>query len=147
MPRRSNRRKAPRRRKFKGINVLNVAEAYVMADIWTEAAFRTSPLGFVLGKTSKGFGGMPGAGTLGFVSGEQRIGWAELVGLHGSHETTDALGQVKANLDMNTVIMAAVKTAATGVGFNIMKKVTRKPRSMVNTQILKPLGLADMVRV
>jgi len=42
---------------------------------------------------------------------------------------------------------AAIKSVTVGIGFRIINRLTRKARSSLNTQLLKPLGVADMVRM
>ena len=46
---------------------------------------------------------------------------------------------------VGAMIEPAVKTAIVGVGFNVGKKLTRKPRAMLNRQ-LRAFGLGDFVR-
>ena len=37
--------------------------------------------------------------------------------------------------------------AGVGIGFNLVKKMTRKARSGLNRQILKPLGVSSMIKL
>jgi predicted phosphoribosyltransferase len=43
--------------------------------------------------------------------------------------------------------MTGLKTVGVTVGFNVAKKLTRKVRSMVNRDIIKPLQMGDFVKV
>jgi len=45
------------------------------------------------------------------------------------------------------VIMTGLKSAGVGIGFRLVNKMTRKARSGLNRQILKPLGVSTMVRL
>ena len=140
------------RRKFTGVNVLNLAEAYVLTNIWTEVAFKTNPIEFITGFTGRADGSMtfrPG------TDGAQTITLPELLGAgpggFGGNYGDNAEGfldQVTQNVGgMQGLFMAGLKSAGVGVGFTVAKKLTRKVRSMVNRQILKPLQLSSMVRV
>lgn len=139
------------RRKFTGVNVLNLAEAYLLTNIWTEAAFKTNPIAFVTGFTSRSDGSVsfrPG------TDGYETITIPELLGagpgpIGGEWAEGNSLQQqIQTNIGgWEGLFMAGLKSAGVGVGFTVAKKLTRKVRSMVNRQILKPLQLSSMVRV
>lgn len=142
MPRRRSQKKRTRR-KFTGINLTNAAEAYLQTSVITETMFNVNPIEFVLGRTSAGLGG-PGR-SLGFVSGRQKIGMTELLGMTGGHETSDVLEQVKQNVQDNWV-EGLVKTAGITIGFRMGKKLLKRPRAQINRGI-HSLGLGDAIRV
>jgi len=139
------------RKKFTGVNLVNIAEAYLMTNIWTELAFRTNPIEFATGFTQRSSGQMtfiPGR------DGEATITIPELLGagpggLGGKYKAGEGfVDQVTKNIGgFEGLFMAGLKSAGVGVGFTVGKKLTRKVRSMVNRQILKPLQLSSMVRV
>jgi len=141
------------RRKFTGVNVLNLAEAYVLTSIWTELAFSVNPIEFVTGYTGKE-GGYAGGWRPGTDHGK-RITLPELLGV-GPGGIGGNFGDYADNLTeavtknaggFEGLFMAGLKSVGVGVGFTVGKKLTRKVRSMVNRQILKPLQLSSMVRV
>ena len=135
------------RRKFTGVAVLPALEAYVQTSIWTQAALGVNPVQFFTGITSKGFN--PGA------DGGQVITLPELLGA-GPGGIGGNFGSYAANLPeamaknmggIEGVAMTALKSAGVGIGFRLINKMTRKARSGLNTQILKPLGVSTMVRL
>jgi hypothetical protein len=122
------------------VNVLNLAEAYVLTSVWTNAAFRLGPAEFILGDS-------PG----GFASGEKKISLREIAtrwsSPHGTTGKTE-IELVQTNLGGWTgLAMTGLKTVGVTVGFNVAKKLTRKVRSMVNRDIIKPLQMGDFVKV
>jgi len=145
MARRKSKR-SPRRR-FTGLAVLPALEAYVQTSIWTEAALGVNPVEFFTGITSKGFN--PGA------DGGQVITLPELLGA-GPGGVGGNFGSYASNLPeainknmggIEGVIMTGLKSAGVGIGFNLVKKMTRKARSGLNRQILKPLGVSSMIKL
>jgi hypothetical protein len=44
------------------------------------------------------------------------------------------------------LVMTGLKSVGLGIGVNIFSKMTRKARSGINTQILKPFGVDEFVR-
>jgi len=141
------------RRKFTGVNVLNLAnlaEAAWIASIWTEGAFKVNPIEFLTGfTTTRGVTSFrPG------TDGDARITLPELFGLGpggigGSWSGSNSLqAQIQTNFGgFEGIAMAGLKSVGIGIGFKVGKKLTRKVRSMVNRQILKPLQLSSMVKV
>ena len=145
MARRKNKR-SPRRR-FTGLAVLPALEAYVQTAIWTEAALGVNPVQFFTGITSKGFN--PGS------DGGSVITLPELLGA-GPGGVGGNFGSYASNLPeainknmggIEGVIMTGLKSAGVGIGFNLVKKMTRKARSGLNRQILKPLGVSSMIKL
>ena len=152
MARRKSKR-SPRRR-FTGLAVLPALEAYVQTSIWTNAALHVSPIEFftgIIGSSNQL------ASQSGFNPGRDgtAITLPELLGA-GPGGVGGNFGTYAANLPeainknmggIEGVMMTGLKSAGVGIGFNLVKKMTRKARSGLNRQILKPLGVSDMIRV
>jgi len=137
------RRKAkPRRsRKFTGINVLNVTEAFVQANWVTQGFLNTDPLAALIGKTSQGYGFLGGVSN---TSGKKRIAISELLGFGG--ESAEAnIGYVWDNVKDNWAPVL-LKTVITTGAFKVGKKLFRKPRAQAN-KLLRMGGVGDIVRV
>jgi hypothetical protein len=143
------RRKSKRspRRKFTGLAVLPALEAYVQTSIWTEAALGVNPIEFFTGFTDGKF--KPG------TDGGQVITLPELMGA-GPGGIGGNFGSYAKNLPeaiqknmggIEGVIMTGLKSAGVGIGFRLVNKMTRKARSGLNRNILKPLGVSTMVRL
>jgi len=149
------RRKSKRspRRKFTGLAVLPALEAYVQTTIWTEAALGVNPIEFFTGYTFPE-GGYKGGWRPG-SDGGQRITLPELLGAgpggvggnFGAYakDLPDAINKNFGGLQ--GVFMTGLKSAGVGIGFNIVKKMTRKARSGLNRNILKPLGVSTMIKL
>jgi len=139
------------RRKFTGVNVLNLAEAYVLTNIWTEVAFKTSPIEFVTGFTgaSGSMAYKPGQDGGGTITLPELLGAGPggIGGNYGSYADGFMEAVTKNVGGIEGLMWAGIKSAGVGVGFTVAKKMTRKVRGMVNRQILKPLQLSSMVRV
>jgi len=140
------------RRKFTGVNVVNLAEAYVLTNIWTELAFKTNPLEFVTGFTGQSDGSMtftPGTDGGATITIPELLGAGPggIGGNYGSYAENFMEAVTKNVGGFEGLMWAGLKSAGVGVGFTVGKKLTRKVRSMVNRQILKPLQLSSMVRV
>jgi hypothetical protein len=143
------RRKSKRspRRKFTGVAVLPALEAYVQTSIWTQAALGVNPIEFFTGFTDGKF--QPG------IDGGNRITLPELMGAgpggaggnFGSYAKNlpEAIGKNMGGIE--GVIMTGLKSAGVGIGFRLVNKMTRKARSGLNRNILKPLGVSTMVRL
>jgi len=143
------RRKSKRspRRKFTGLAVLPALEAYVQTSIWTEAALGVNPIEFFTGIVGGKF--KPG------TDGGQVITLPELMGA-GPGGIGGNFGSYAKNLPeaiqknmggIEGVIMTGLKSAGVGIGFRLVNKMTRKARSGLNRNILKPLGVSTMVRL
>tara|TARA_Y100001973_G_C5201792_1_gene338370 strand:- start:493 stop:876 length:384 start_codon:yes stop_codon:yes gene_type:complete len=127
---------------------LKLAETYAITNIWTEAAFNVNPIQFVTGMAGRGGAFSPG------TDGGDKITLPELLGAgpggiggnYGSYATgfTDAVSKNLGGLE--GIAMAGLKTAGVSIGFKLVSKLTRRPRSLLNAQI-KNLGVGDMVRV
>jgi hypothetical protein len=140
MPPRRKKSKS-RRRRFKGVNLWNVAESLVQANIVTQNIFGTDPLAFLVGKTSAGYGHSSLA-----VSnvGRTQIGIGELLGLgsaNGEANREAAWNNVKSNW-----MPLITQTVATRVGFTVAKRLTRGIRSDMNKGF-RMVGLQNEVKV
>ena len=145
MARRKNKR-SPRRR-FTGLAVLPALEAYVQTSIWTEAALGVNPVQFFTGITEKGFN--PGADGGSVITLPELLGAGPggVGGNFGSY-AKDLPEAINKNMGgIEGVIMTGLKSAGVGIGFNLVKKMTRKARSGLNRQILKPLGVSSMIKL
>ena len=141
------KKNSPRRRKFTGVNVLNLAEAYVITSVWTNAAFRLNPVNFIFGDAN-----MTTGSTMGFAAGRGRISLREIATrwseVHSGSGGKTEIELVKDNLGgWEGLAMTGLKTVGVTVGFKVAKKLTRKVRSMVNRDIIKPLAMGDLVKV
>ena len=141
---RRKKRRAPR--KFKGIRVVPAVEALAQATIWTDAALGVNPIQFLTGVTD----GVYKPGT----DGGERITLPELLGA-GPGGPGGNFGDYAANLPEAVVkniggieglVMTGLKSAGLAVGFRVFNKLTRKARSGINRQILKPFGVDEFVR-
>jgi hypothetical protein len=134
------RRKKRTRRRFTGWNATNLLEGYLQANVLTEMAFRTSPLGFVFGN--------PGSSyyltTAGAVSLKEIIDGLMAGGPIQGHAKTE-LAYVMDNIKANW-LDGAIKSIGIGVGARVIKKLTSKPRASAN-RMLKSVGLGQVVRV
>ena len=147
MARRKSKR-SPRKR-FTGVNVLNLAEAYALTGVWTEAAFNTSPIEFLTGRIGGKYN--PGRDGSAVITLPELLGagpggvGGNFAGSAGKYDNLQ--NTVTSNIGgLEGLVMPAVKSAGISIGFKIAKKITRKPRSMLNAQ-LRAFGVGDMVRV
>jgi hypothetical protein len=129
---------------------LPALEAYVQTSIWTEAALGVNPIEFLTGITTTGgvTSFRPGS------DGDRRITLPEILGagpggIGGNFTGSNSLqAQIATNLNgVEGIVMAGLKSAGVGIGFRLVSKMTRKARSGLNRQILKPLGVSTMVRL
>ena len=149
---RRKKAKAPRRRD-KAISITGMAEAVMLANVGTQAAFNLSAYDFMAdGWTS---------GTAGKATGLGQISLHELIygnatktvsiGYGGGSTTTTSLTGtsnmdiVVSNLQANWV-PALIQSVAIPVGFRIGKRVLRKPIAMGN-KALKEAGIRSMVKI
>lgn len=145
---RKQKRRAPR--KFKGIRVVPAIEALSQATIWTKATMGVNPIAFLTGVTTI-------EGVTAFIPGRdggQRITLPELLGAgpggfggnFGAHAENLPDAIVKNIGGLEGLLMTGLKSAGVAVGFRVFNKLTRKARSGINTQILKPFGVNEFVR-
>jgi hypothetical protein len=147
---RKQKRRAPKR--FKGLRVVPAVAALGQATIWTEAALGVNPIEFLTGVTGAE-GGYKGGYRPG-SDGGQRITLPELLGA-GPGGIGGNFGNYAANLPeavvkniggMEGLFMTGLKSVGFGIGVNVFSKLTRKARSGINRQILKPFGVDEFVR-
>ena len=121
---RRTRRKAPRRRRDNSIKILNLAEGYAQANIVTEAFMKTNPLEFVLGDV------VPGIQSGGGISLSELIRRPELFGSVAERASNPS-----------TLAQVAIMSAFTNLAFRFGKRALRRPISLMNRQVFKPLAL------
>jgi len=148
------RRKArQQRRKKQDINLLGVAEAVLMANVACEGLFNVGVVGFVTGKHSSQ-GGPKGY----FPSNSDTvITLPELLGFdqninqfapnaapsYKAFSSSGAMEVIKNNFQTNGMMMG-IQLITIPVGFKLLNRVTRKPRTMAN-RLLKNTGLGVKV--
>lgn len=138
----ARRKKKKSRRRSSALSLLNVAEAYAYATILTEGLAGSSPYEFVTGgsdistKTISIDPGFGMGGTSGMVVvGADSLSLAEMV-----TQPDLAFSRVNSNFKNNWQAMV-IASLGTSVGFNVGRKLLRKPISNVNRNIFKPLGI------
>jgi len=142
MARRKN--KSVRRRRFTGINILDAAQTYAQASVWSEALFKVNPIEFITSKHA-------GRGA------SNKITLMELLdsiagGAGGVHPATataagvsaNAFGMIQSNL-RGEWVEATVKSVGIGIGFKIAKKALAAPRRNLN-KLTRNLGMGSMVK-
>ena len=122
---RRGRRKAPRRRSPKTIKILNIAEAFVQANIVTSELMKVDPITFLVGD----------AGPTLMASG----GGISLLEIAKRPDLLATIGQRAMNPER--IINIAVKSAVANIGFRFAKRALRRPINMLNHSIFKPLAL------
>lgn len=139
MPRGRPKNKRTTRRRFTGIRVLPALEAFAQTAVWTDAAFGLDPISFLVSNEKVGSSS----------SSSSRITLKELTTRFNKthYGTTKTESQLVMQNIENNWQKAAIKSVTVGIGFRIINRLTRKARSSLNTQLLKPLGVADMVRM
>jgi len=143
------RRKSKRspRRKFTGLAVLPALEAYVQTSIWTEAALNVNPIEFFTGVVGGKY--LPGSDDGKVITLPELLGAGPggVGGNFGSYAKNlpEAINKNMGGIE--GVFMTGIKSAGVGIGFRLISKMTRKARSGLNRQILKPLGVSSMVRL
>lgn len=141
MARRRMKKKSTRRRKT-GVNILDVAQSYVVASSATKAFFgmNLAPFlteGWLTPKTS-------------LSDNSWEISLAEMgkgifgQGNYGVMAGKTLGGQIKYNLQRNSGALATMIVAP--VAFKLAKNITSKPRRDAN-KLLKMAGLSQVVRV
>jgi hypothetical protein len=117
--------KAPRRRRNNGIKLLNVAEAYVQANIVTQALVQTDPISFVAG--DKGPTLTVAGGGISLI---EIIRDPQLISTIGARATSP-----------DNIIDIAIKSFVANAGFKFAKRALRRPINMFNRQVMRPLAL------
>jgi hypothetical protein len=137
------RTKTRTRRRFTGVNLLNLAESVVYANIASEAMFNVSAMEFLKGSSAHGSRGITLKELINSAQGG--TGGVALATAQAGGFAQNAFGAVGKNLQDNAVD-AAMKMVTAGIGFKIAKRLTSKPRAQVN-RLLKMGGLGSTVRV
>ena len=131
-----------RRRKFRGVNLWNAAEAYTQTSILTGNLFNATPLGFLLGRDSGGLGGHS-RGYHDNMDGVQQS-LMELINNPGGVQRSYFMNKVQ---DLQGTWWPILwQTTATRVGFSVAKRMTRKMRSQINSGF-KMAQISNEVRV
>ena len=134
------------RNRFKGVRIVPAVAALAQATIWSEATMGVNPIEFLTGVVGGHY--KPGA------DGGQQITLPELLGA-GPGGVGGNFGAYASNLPeaiakniggVEGLVMTGLKSVGLGIGVNIFSKMTRKARSGINTQILKPFGVDEFVR-
>ena len=144
MARRGKKRRAPKR--FKGLRVVPAIAALGQATIWTEAAFNVNPIQFLTGIVGGKFN--PGGDGGAVITLPELLGAGPggVGGNFGSFAADLPEAVVKNIGGMEGLFMTGLKSVRFGIGVNIFTKLSRKARSGINRQILKPLGVDEFVR-
>jgi len=142
---RKQKRRAPK--KFRGIRVVPAIEALAQATIWTEATMRVNPIEFLTGVVGGKFN--PGGDDSEVITLPELLG-AGPGGVGGSFNPAFAANLPEAIIKniggVEGLIMTGLKSAGLAVGFRVFNKLTRRARSGINRQILKPFGVDEFVR-
>ncbi len=134
------RRKAKPRRRSRAFSLTNAAFSLGYANILSQGIFGTNIAGFLLGRTSAGYGAS-------FVSGPG-ISFQELIsiGAGGGSAEGGNLQTVQDNIRSNLPSML-IQSVTLSVTERIFKSVMRRPLANVQRNIVKPLLGSSMVRV
>ena len=168
MARRKTRRKAPKRRQKRGINLVNTAELYMQTAVLTQGLGNCNPFTFLtgleMGSTVYGTQkGSPSTTGLGYYPMASSVTVPELLGLDKSASTMQRSGMSFSNSGAvvpfgqgvetlkenarNNAVQMMVQSIGVRAGFAIGKKLFSKQRSFINNKVLKPLNLKSMVVV
>ena len=133
----ARRRKATRPRRSRSISVLNAFESYMYANILTQGALGTSPIGVITGDTDLSMvtGSVLGQTYDLGVAGAGQISLGDIVSQPGL-----ALATVQSNVMSNWQSMA-LQTFATRISFKFGKRLLRAPLANINRNLMKPLGV------
>ena len=137
--RRSARRKAPRR--SRAVSALNLFESYMYANILTQGALGTSPLGVLTGETdlsstmrNTGYSGGQFTQSL-VTTGAGAISLGDMIS-----QPSLALATIQDNVMSNYQSMF-LQSVGTRIAFKFGKKLLRAPIASVNRNIFKPLSI------
>jgi hypothetical protein len=136
----AKRKTKSRRRRFKGVNLVNAAEAIVSTGIITQGIFNVDPAAFFLGKDSTGYFRSDLAVS---NDGGVRIGLGELLGTTGNAEGNWRVARQNLEKNWGKMLVQEVVTAA---GFKLGRKLLAKQRRQMNAGI-RMIGLGDTVKV
>ena len=138
------KRRAPR--KFRGIRVVPAIEALAQATIWTEATLKVNPFEFLTGVVGGKFNPGGDGGSVITLPELLGAGPGGIGGNFGSYAASLPEAIVKNVGGVEGLVMTGLKSAGLAVGFRVFGRLTRKARSGLNLQILKPLGMDEFVR-
>lgn len=132
MARRRQKKRTSRRNT--AINLSNIAESYLQASVWTDAAFGLSPINFVMSKE--------------VPTTANKITLTELVTKFNTKHvgTTMTEGELVWKNVMDNWMNATFKTVGIGIGFRLANRVLRKPKRQLNA-LARNIGVGDMVRI
>lgn len=140
-----------RRRRSKGVNVVNAAQSLIVANATTRAFFGLDIVNFIGGGWAfplKGGGtlGRPGSGNSWGVTAQELIEGTLGVGRgYGMSGNWDLQKAIQNNLKFNG--MRAIGTAIlVPAAFKVGKELTKAPRRDMN-KLLKMTGLSTVVKV
>lgn len=120
------RKKAPRRRRGpKMTSILGLAEGYVQANIVTENLMGVNPIEFIVGD----------AGPTLAVSG----GGISLIEIVRRPELLNTIG--KRAMNPEKLLNIGIQSALANVAFRFGKKALKRPISLMNRNVFKPLAL------
>jgi len=127
--------------------VLPALEAYIQTSIWTQSALNVNPIEFFTGVVGGKFN--PGADDGKVITLPELLGAGPggIGGNFGAYASNLPEAVAKNMGGIEGVLMTGLKSAGVGIGFRLINKMTRKARSGLNRQILKPLGVSTMVKV
>ena len=137
------RRKTPRRRSRKSFSILNALESLTYAEIISRGLTGTGVMGFITGEQDLGYTKNvtvtdSSFGGLASQTGSQLEGTAEISLMDLVSQPSLAIGEMQSNLSSNLVPMA-VGAATTAVTFNVGRRLLRKPINNINRNLMAPL--------
>jgi len=144
-------KKMTRRRRSKGVNVVNAAQSLIIANATTRAFFGLDVVNFIGGGWAfplKGGGTLanPGSGNSWGVTAQELIEGTLGVGRgFGMSSTWDLQKAIKNNLRYNGA-MAVGTAILVPAMFKVGKELTKAPRRDMN-KLLKMTGLSSVVKV
>jgi len=124
MARRGGKRNGRVKRRQAGIKLLNVAEAYVQANIVTQPIFGTTPIGFIFGDSGPSFQ----------VSG----GGFSLVEMVKRPETMLGLAGERL-MNPQTILEIGLKSAGANLAFRFGRRFLRRSISQINKNFMAPV--------
>ena len=138
MPR---KKKTTRRRKKQGISLLGVAETYMLVNVATQTMFNIDPYGFLVGKSSSGYGSIASPRP---ASGYSVISIKELFdgSMAGSRTQWE---QITQNLKTNWA-KGAAGMVLIPLGFRMAKALARPAINRTNRLLMKS-GVGRTVKV
>ena len=150
MARKKSKSKAPRRRKSKAINLLNLGEGLLVGNIITETVFNSNMWDFFTAGS-----GLPFSQEFAKSDGTMKVTLLELIqwkgdasnvgSAFGTEFGTGRMDVIKQNLQAN-LLGGVLTLAGVKVGSKILKKQLRPTFKQVN-QVIDMSGFGQMVKV